>query len=159
MSVETSARQVTAFRIVTRKFASSAFSGLGARVYGGRWNSAGISVVYTSGSLSLAVLEWRAHLAQWPSPPLVVIEVEFEESLVWTPARLPSGWKRFPAPPTAARFGDGWVKSNRSAVMRVPSVIVPGEYNYLLNPRHPQFAKLVLGRPRLFRPDARLGPL
>lgn len=152
-------RRLTGFRVLKRKFLSSAFSGLGARLYGGRWNSIGTPMVYTAGSLSLAVLEWRVHLAQWPPPPLLVIEVQFDESLVWTPAKLPSGWRRFPAPRSVAIFGDNWVRSQRSAVMRVPSAVVPQEWNFLLNPAHPDVEKLVTGKPRVFRPDIRLGPM
>src|SRR5437016_5075493 len=91
------ATSISSFRIVKRRFVRSAFSGEGARLCGGRWNSIGTSMVYTAGSLSLAILEWRVHLAQWPPPPLVVIEVRFDESLVWSPAKLPAGWKGFPA--------------------------------------------------------------
>src|SRR5437899_1189492 len=132
-----SVRRLKAFRIIKRNFAGSAFSGLGARRFGGRWNSIGTSMVYTAGSLSLAVLKWRVHLAQWPPPPMSVIEVTFDERLVWTTAKLPSGWNRFPAPQSVAAFGDAWVRSSRSAVMRVPSAVVPKEWNYLLNPAHP----------------------
>jgi RES domain-containing protein len=154
-----SVRRFAAFRIVKRNFTAAAFSGLGARRFGGRWNSIGTSMVYAAGSLSLAVLEWRVHLAQWPPPVLSVIEIAFDEGLVWTPARLPSGWKQFPAPQSVAAFGDAWVRSGRGAVMRVPSAVVPEEWNYLLNPAHPDFGKINIGKPRLFRPDARLGPI
>lgn len=154
-----SAPHLSAFRIVKRKFAHGAFSGTGARLYGGRWNSIGTPMVYTAGSLSLAVLEWRVHLAQWPPPPLLIVQVQFEESLVWAPARFPAGWDRFPALPSVAAFGDRWINSLRSVILRVPSAVVPGEWNYLLNPKHPEFGKLLIGRPRLFRPDRRLAPL
>ena len=116
-------------------------------------------MVYLAGSLSLAILEWRVHLAQWPAPPVSVIDVEVEESLIWIPPRLPPGWKRMPATRATAAFGDEWVQSARSAVMRVPSAVVPEEWNYLLNPAHPDFPKLVIGRPRTLKPDPRLGPI
>jgi RES domain-containing protein len=116
-------------------------------------------MVYTAGSLSLALLEWRVHLAQWPPPPMVVIPVEIDPELVWFPARLPARWKAYPSPGATAILGDNWVKSGRSAVMRVPSVVVPSEWDYLLNPNHPDFPKLSLGRPRLVKMDARLGPI
>ena len=149
---------ITAFRIVKRKLAGSAFSGAGARLFGGRWNSVGSPMIYTAGSISLALLEWRVHLTQWPPPPMVVIPSEIDPGLVWRPARLPSRWKDYPPPRATAGFGDAWVKSNRSAVMRVPSVVVPTEWNYLLNPNHPDFSKLVPGKARLLNPDPRLGP-
>jgi RES domain-containing protein len=115
-------------------------------------------LVYSAGSISLALLEWRVHLAQWPPPPLVVIPVGIDLGLVWCPTRLPSRWKEYPLPRATAGFGDAWIKSHRSAVMRVPSVVVPSEWNYLLNPNHPDFSKLIIGKPRLLKPDPRLGP-
>jgi RES domain-containing protein len=138
---------LTAFRIVKRKFATTAFSGVGARVYGGRWNSPGTPMVYTSGSLALAVLEWRVHLAQWPAPSMVFLQLTFDESLVWAPARLPAGWDRTLAPRAAALLGDRWIRSQRSVMMRVPSAVVSREFNYLLNPAHPEFHKLGIGKP------------
>lgn len=152
-------RRISVIRIVTRKFARSAFSGDGARLYGGRWNSIGTSMVYLAGSLSLAILEWRVHLAQWPAPAASVIDVEVEESLIWITPRLPPSWKRMPATRATAAFGDEWIQSARSAVMRVPSAVVPEEWNYLVNPAHPDFPKLVIGRPRNLKPDPRLGPI
>src|SRR5580658_1617758 len=142
-----------------RKFVGSAFSGEGARRYGGRWNSTGVAVVYTSSAISLAILEWRAHLSQWPAPPSVIIELEFDASLVWSPAKLPANWKRWPSPKANAAVGDHWARSGRSAVLKLPSAIVPTEFNYLLNPAHPDFGKISLGRPQVFKADPRLGPL
>src|SRR6266567_1535384 len=92
-------------RIVKRKLVGSAFSGAGARLFGGRWNSVGTPLVYTAGSLSLALLEWRVHLTHWPSPPMVVIPVEIDPGLVWSPTRLPSRWKEYPYPRATAAFG------------------------------------------------------
>jgi len=157
--VRAAAARITAFRIVKRKFAPTAFSGTGARLYGGRWNSPGSSVVYVAGSLSLALLEWRVHLSQWPPPPIVVIPVRFDFTVIWAPKRFPVGWNRYPATRAAAGFGDNWVRAARSAVLRVPSAIVPGEWNYLLNPNHADFQLISIGKPSVLRPDQRLGPL
>src|SRR5712672_3612371 len=104
-----------AYRIVKRKFVRTAFSGEGARLYGGRWNSPGVSVVYTSSTIALAVLEWRAHLTQWPAPPVMIIEIRFSPALVLTPARLPHNCKQLPAPKANATVGDNWFKSAKSA--------------------------------------------
>lgn len=153
---------IRAYRILKREFVSAAFSGEGARLYGGRWNSPGVAVVYTSGLLSLAILEWRAHLTQWPAPPHVLIEIEFDASLVWSPPKLPSHWRRYPSSKANAAVGDNWVRSGRSAVLRVPSATVPPghvEYNYLLNPAHPDFGKIKIGKPSIFKADPRVGPL
>ena len=116
-------------------------------------------MIYTAGSLSLAILEWRVHLAQWPAPAASVMEVEIDAGLIWIPPKSPPSWKRMPATRTTAAFGDQWIKSARSAVMRVPSAVVPEEWNYLLNPAHPDFSKLAIGRPRTLKPDPRLGPI
>jgi RES domain-containing protein len=148
-----------AYRIVKRKFANTAFSGEGARLYGGRWNSPGAAVVYTSSTIALAVLEWRAHLTQWPAPPVMIIEVQFTPDLVFTPSKLPSNWKQLPAPKAAATVGDHWLASGRSAILQLPSALVPEEFNYLLNPLHPQFGRIQRGRPLLLKVDPRLGPL
>ena len=152
-------RLLKAYRIVKRKFGSTAFSGEGARLYGGRWNSAGVSVVYTSSTIALAVLEWRAHLTQWPAPPVMIIEIHFRPALVLTPARLPHNWKQLPSPKANAAVGDDWVKSGKSAILKLPSAIVPEEFNYLLNPLHPHFGRIIRGKARLLRVDPRLGPL
>lgn len=158
-----SARRATArlkaYRIVKRRLANTAFSGEGARLYGGRWNSPGIPVVYTSSTIALAVLEWRAQLTQWPAPPVMIIEIEFSPTLVRSPSKLPHNWKQLPAPKACAAVGDNWVRSGESALLRVPSAIVPEELNYLINPLHADFAKIVRGKPRLLRVDQRLGPL
>jgi RES domain-containing protein len=154
--------RVHAYRILKRRFAGTAFSGEGARRYGGRWNSPGVAVVYASGSVALAILEWRCHLTQWPAPPAVLIEIEFEESLVWWPPKLPAGWWRYPSSKANAAVGDNWVRSGKWAVLRLPSAAVPKdheEFNYLLNPAHADFKFIKIGKPQLFKPDARLGPL
>ncbi len=153
------AKRIESYRILKRRFVSAAFSGEGARRYGGRWNSAGVAVVYTSSSISLAILEWRAHLTQWPAPASVIIRIEFDASLVWSPAKLPTNWKRWPCPKTTAAVGDTWVRSGRSAVLKLPSAVVPAEFNYVLNPAHAEFGKIRLGRPQVFKADSRLGPL
>jgi RES domain-containing protein len=150
---------LSAYRIVKRSFVSTAFSGEGARLYGGRWNSPGTSVVYTSSTIALAVLEWRAHLTQWPAPPVMIIEIEFSPDLVLTQPKLPRHWKQLPSQKANAAIGDNWVKSGKSAVLRIPSAIVPDEFNFLINPAHPDFGKIARGKPRLLRVDQRLGPL
>jgi RES domain-containing protein len=151
--------RIEAYRILKRRFVGAAFSGEGARRFGGRWNSPGVSVVDTSSSISLAILEWRAHLTQWPAPSSIIIRIEFDAGLVWSPAKLPGNWKRWPCTKTTAAVGDDWARSGKSAVLKLPSAIVPTEFNYVLNPAHRDFGKIKLGRPQLFKADPRLGPL
>lgn len=150
--------RLRAWRIVKAKYAASAFTGEGAAKVGGRWNSRGNPVVDTSGSLSLAALELLVHL----NPPVhfrwVSIPCEFDSKWVESlPLEtLPKGWRRHPAPRAARTIGDAWLAESRSVVLAVPSVIVPGEWNYLLNPAHPDFRRIDRGDPESFALDPRL---
>ena len=151
---------IRAFRIVKTARAGSAFDGEGARLYGGRWNSAGVAVVYVASSLSLATLEVMVHLEELAvltrlySFIMVEFSTRFLESA--QPMELARGWNE-PAPqPASMRVGDEWVRARRSAVLAVPSVVTPGEWNYLLNPRHPDFSQIRIHPPQPFRIDPRL---
>ena len=149
----------TAWRITKRKHAKTAFNGSGARKYGGRWNSPGTTIVYTAQTQSLAVLEMLVHL---DGPDLLqrylLIGVEVDESLVQEVMTrdLPANWQFDPAPIALRSIGDGWIGAASSVVLRVPSTLVPAENNFLLNPVHPDFKKLVIGDPILFQFDPRL---
>ena len=150
---------LTAWRIVQAKYLNKAFSGDGARLYGGRWNSKGVAVVYTAGSLALASMELVVNL---PSPKLlqafVRIPVHVNPALVESmeSENLPRDWTSRPISPATKAIGDRWVKEQRSAVLRVPSIVVPEEHNYLLNPNHPDFAKIEIGQPAVYYFDPRL---
>lgn len=147
-----------AWRIVKVRHAATAFDGEGARRYGGRWNSTGTRLVYTSGTRALAALETLVHL----NPPIVLqyvaIPVAFDAALVETipPSALPADWTEAPPPPSTRRTGDLWVTQARSAVLEVPSVIIPGEPNYLLNPAHADFKRIRIGGAEPFSFDPRL---
>ncbi len=147
-----------AWRIVKEKYAATAFNGEGASRTGGRWNSRGTWIVYTSGAKSLAALETLVHL----NPPMpfkyAVFPIEFDDALVEkiAPADLPADWTDEPPPPLTQAIGDLWVKQARSAVLELPSVIIPSEPNYLLNPAHPDFKEIVIGKPESFSFDPRL---
>jgi len=150
---------MTAWRIVKRSRARTAFSGEGARLYGGRWNSPGVAIVYTAGSQALAALEMVVHL---DSSELlrnyVVFEVAIDESLVvkLEPSQLPRNWRADPPPRKVREIGDAWARAGTSAVLQVPSATLPAEHNFLLNPRHQDFPRLVIGKPSSFRFDIRL---
>lgn len=149
---------LSAWRITKEKHAKSAFSGEGARLYGGRWNSPGTSIIYTAQSQSLSVLEVLVHL---DSPELLrkylLFEVVIDASRieVLDLSQLPANWKADPAPASVQAIGDAWAAAARSAVLRVPSVLVPAESSFLLNPRHPDFAKLRIGKGIPFEFDPR----
>lgn len=149
---------LTAWRIVKAKHVSRAFDGEGARRFGGRWNSVGIPMVYTAGSQALAALEMLVHLE---FSDLLrhyrLISVTFDDSIVKSldPKKLPSNWKRRPTPSAVRSIGDSWIQSAESVVLKVPSVVVPEEYNYLLNSLNHDFSKITIGRPQSFRFDPR----
>ena len=150
---------ITAWRIIKRKRARTAFSGDGARQYGGRWNSPGVPMVYTAASQSLAALEMVVHLdSSELLHEYVVFEVGIDESLIEEVdrARLPRNWRADPPPAKVRELGNAWAKSSTSAVLQVPSATLPAENNFLLNPRHPDFPKLVIGKPSAFQFDPRL---
>jgi RES domain-containing protein len=115
-------------------------------------------MVYTSATLSLAALETLVHL----NPPVafkyVAIPIEFDEALVETVAAmdLPADWNEEPPPPSTAEIGDRWVRESRSAVLKLPSVIISAELNYLLNPAHSDFKRIHIGTPMPFSFDPRL---
>jgi RES domain-containing protein len=150
---------VVGWRIVKEKHAKSAFSGEGARIFEGRWNSAGVRVVYCSESLALAALEILVH-----TQPVMIrdkfhaFRVTWDESLMTTMElkKLTKGWNAQPPGLISRKIGDEWVKSERSAVLALPSVIVPLERTYLLNPKHPDFGKLKIRDETGFTLDSRL---
>jgi RES domain-containing protein len=150
---------ITAWRVYKKKLAKAAFTGMGARLYGGRWNSPGTAVVYLAQSQALAALEMLVHLeATEALRHYLVCAVTFPESLVrrLDPATLPSTWRRDPPPRKLQRLGDDWVSAAESPVLQVPSAIVPAESNFLLNPAHPDFLRIIIGRSQWFRLDRRL---
>ena len=148
-----------AWRIIKNRHAASAFRGDGARLAGGRWNSPGVSMVYTAGNPALAMLEMLVHLqAQELLNHYVLFEVSFDERLVTKLAvkDLPKTWRKSPPSTTIQRIGDTWIADRKSAVLRVPSAVLPIEWNYLLNPAHPDFKRITTGPKRPVQFDPRL---
>lgn len=150
----------TVYRICKTELVRNAFDGEGSFRYGGRWNSRGTRIIYTAGNLSLAALEMVVHLdddsmlleysyipAEVPSELILCVE-DFR--------RLPENWSHSPAPLAAQRIGDDWAREMPSAVLEVPTAVVPLEKNYLLNPAHLDFSKIVLGEVKKFEFDERL---
>lgn len=146
-----------AWRIVKVKHAATAFDGEGARLNGGRWNSVGVRAVYVSVTKSLAALETLAHLIPPVTVTFVAIPIEFDDTLVelFPPKNLPVGWDAEPPSLVSQQIGDAWVKTARSALLALPSVITR-ETNFLINPAHPDFAKIKIGKPEPFTFDPRL---
>ena len=147
-----------AWRIVKHKHGATAFSGEGAAKTSGRWNSRGVPVVYTSSTKALAALETLVHL----NPPVLfiylVFHIQFDKTVIEeVPLNsLSADWQIKPAAQSSKAVGDIWVREARSAVLQVPSVIISGEFNYLLNPVHPDFTKIHIGKSEPFAFDPRL---
>ena len=150
--------RVTAWRVVKREFAANAFDGEGARLFGGRWHSSGRAVVYTSATTSLGLLEQLVHSEKRLRPFYLAIPVTFGADLVEVidVFGLPTSWTAFPPPFELQRIGNEWVDSMRSCILEVPSVIVPHESNYILSPKHPDFASIQIGEPIDLDIDQRL---
>jgi RES domain-containing protein len=128
-------------------------------MYGGRWNSPGTRVVYTAESQSLAVLEMLVHLDSAEIlTTYVLLEIEIDASRIVTldKAKLPKNWRTDPVPEKVQALGDAWIATGASAVLRVPSALVPGESNFLLNPDHSDFPRLTVHKPLSFQFDPRL---
>jgi RES domain-containing protein len=148
-----------AWRIVQAYVADRAFTGEGARRYGGRWNSKGVAVVYTSSSISLAILEVLVHIPIYGIlEEYVCLPVEFDQDFVVSLDKdnLPENWKKDPSPKAIKQIGDSWIESQESLILEVPSTIVPTEKNYLINPAHPDFKKLKIGSSTKLEFDPRL---
>jgi RES domain-containing protein len=148
------------WRLVKAKHEASAFDGEGARLFGGRWNERGTVVVYLGGTLSLAALETLVHLSAADAHlEFAAIEVVVPDAIriaKLARRRLPANWRAEPPPAETKSIGSEWVRAAETLLLRVPSVIVPRESNYLLNPAHPDFARLRIGRSEPFGFDRRM---
>jgi RES domain-containing protein len=153
---------IVAWRIVKTKYSATAFTGDGASLEGGRWNSPGTSLVYVSSSASLALLETLVNLESIaPLPAYSLVRIEFEEVLVerLREDAVPANWLAYPAPAETQQIGDLWVASARSCILAVPSTIIPHELNYLINPSHPSFGTISIGPAEVLQIDARIRDL
>ena len=147
------------WRIVRAARVSTAFSGEGARIYGGRWNSRGTAVIYVSEHESLAALELLVHLT--PLPPndrYLSFRLEWDDKLTdhFPVKNLPPHWNTEPPDLRSMQIGDEWVRAGKAVALAVPSVLSASEVNFLLNPKHPDFKKIKISKPVEYRFDSRL---
>jgi len=150
---------IRAFRIVQAKFASRAFDGEGASLYPGRWNQAGILMIYTAESLALATLEIFVQLNKMSSIELDYVYFDLSippEITVESLQHLPEHWNQYPPINKTQELGANWIRTEKTAVLKVPSTIIPTEFNYLLNPKHADFKKIKIGKPKHYIFDERL---
>jgi RES domain-containing protein len=146
----------TAYRIVKARHARSAFSGEGARIAGGRWNRPGDPAVYASSSLALAAIETFIHPGEdGLHLRFVYFRIEIPPGVaIRRCGKPPPGWRAEPPGEESMAWGSKWLRRGRTAVLDVPSALVPSERNFILNPRHPEYARIRIGRalPFLFDP-------
>ena len=153
-----------AWRIATDTpaYAAEDLAGKGARITGGRWNSKGMAVLYASSTIALTVLETVVHLSSGGLPlNRQLVRIDIPDGLwarreeVDQETAIP-GWNALPAGTASLGFGDGWLRAQRSAVLVVPSVIVPEERNILVNPAHPDAKDITARKVRKWTYDPRL---
>lgn len=145
------------YRITNAKYAKD-FSGIGARLFGGRWNSEGRSAVYLASSRSLAILESLVHIVPTNVPDeLLLLTLETPDDYVEIePGWLPPDWKDESKSNILQYIGNSFLQRNEHLLLKVPSVIVPEEYNYLMNPLHPKSNKVKIVKSAPFNFDERL---
>jgi RES domain-containing protein len=137
---------VRAYRLIKAQYAPEPLDPQGAKLHGGRWNSKGVPAVYASDTIALAALEKLVHLHRADVlNHFVLCTLSFGDDLLMMLAQdaLPADWRDDPPPASAAAIGDEWLAGGKSLVLAVPSSIVPQQYNYLINPKHPGFSGLV----------------
>ena len=148
------------WRLCRRAFAKEPLNGEGGLYASARWHTFPRPVVYASHSLSLACLEVLVHLDPELMPPdFVAIEIDVPSNVTIKEievAALPKSWRRYPAPRTLQSLGNAWLTERSSAVLRVPSVVVPTEQNYLINPLHPDARRITVVSKSRFSFDPRL---
>lgn len=145
------------YRITSKKYASD-ISGLGAALYGGRWNKKGRMVLYTGESKEIALLETIVHTPPMLIPELDILTIEIPDNAFTEikVSELPKNWKVYPAPAILAEISDKWIKENKTLALKVPSCIIHSANNYILNCSHPDYHKVKIIEQKDFHFDARL---
>jgi RES domain-containing protein len=148
-----------AWRIASRKYAATAFTGEGAARYPGRWNRVGVPVVYLTSNLAVGILEILVHVTDRSYlKAYVSIPVTIPDALIKRLEPLPNDWQQLPEPypESTQEAGVLWAMSLRSLALEVPSAIVPSECNLVLNPRHRDMSRVTIGKPEPLVIDPRL---
>jgi RES domain-containing protein len=157
--IERGSPSVRIWRICRARYAAEAFTGHGARRFGGRWNTQGVPMVYSSSSLALAAIELFVHLEPNQQPDdLVSIAAELpkgEPTLRWEPEKLPARWWTDDVEALRAR-GDQWIRDGASLAVEVPSAALRVDWNVLVNPLHPKIGQLKIEPPQPFHFDSRM---
>jgi RES domain-containing protein len=149
----------SAWRIVRAARVDTAFTGEGSRLYGGRWNSRGTRVVYVSEHESLAALEVFVHtMPVIPTERYFSFRIDWDDRLTeYFPIKnLPADWDAEPPTSASMQIGDEWTRTERSAVLALPSLLSTSELNFLLNPTHSDFKRIKISPPIECRFDPRM---
>jgi RES domain-containing protein len=149
---------MTVYRLSRTRYARD-LSGEGARLFGGRWNHKLIPCIYTSQSRSLAVLEYTVNVNADDIPrALSMISIEIPDDNIFEPGEeiLPGNWKEAPAPASTKDFGTRLLKKKNHLVIKIPSTIIPLEYNFILNPVHPDSGSIIISNVKDFIYDSRI---
>ena len=148
------------WRICKRMHVKGAFTGEGARLFGGRFNHKGTAIVYCASSLALAALEVFVHVEPSELPDdLMSIPAELSDKVKVEripPNKMPKTWRAAVGPDVLKDIGTTWAQRGQTVALLVPSAIIPEEDNVLLNPTHPDFAKITKGLPQAFAFDPRM---
>ena len=133
-------------------------TGKGAALYGGRWNSKDVYMLYTAHNAALAMLEAVVHMGKLPENGFCMLTLQIPDDKIeeLNPQKLPAGWQANPAPDHLQQTGNKFITAGKKLALKVPSVIMPEEYNVLLNPAHPDFKKIKVVSRRQVIIDERL---
>ncbi len=148
------------YRITREKYHKD-ITGTGARIHGGRWNYKGIPILYASETRALSTLEYLVHTYYDLLPPklkLLSIEIptESNELIIISPKELPKNWQRTPPPEILKKIGQKYLIEQNNLAIKVPSVIVPDEFNLAINPNHQEFRKVKIKKIEPYKLDLRL---
>jgi RES domain-containing protein len=157
------------YRLSAGKFKND-LSGKGAELAGGRWNSKGVAMLYTSSSIALCLCELAVHLPFGIVPKdYYLLTIEFPDNLSISelkappsarggggPGGLPKDWRSVPHAQSTQNIGDQFIAEGKSLVLKVPSAIVPADFNFLFNPAHKDFSKVKIKSAELFEFDSRI---
>lgn len=145
---------------LSKKAYRNDLSGKGAWLAGGRWNSKGTALLYTAESRALCMAEVAVHMPYGIIPEdyyLIAIEISTDSMLEIKPEVLPGDWAEYPHPASTQQIGDAFVQDGKYLVLKVPSAIVPGDFNYLVNPLHDESYQVKIAAPPVaFTFDRRL---
>ena len=146
------------FRLCKANYAND-LSGFGAEKWGGRWNSQGVPMLYTSQSRALCTAEIAVHTPMGIIPDhyvLITLNIPGHSLFTLPLSTLPKDWKAIPPAQSTRKLGDQFIKDNKFLTLKVPSIIVQGEYNFLINPRHARIKDVVVESTESFEFDTRL---